>query len=137
MASSRHSRTVFQYILAGIGAMPQCLEEQEGCPWHAVGSGQERGPGTQDSDKAPKEDPFAAMLAEEILPQFHFALIEAKVMTVAAQQTVATFAPNPVAEIIAKNCTTGSRHDHQRRREAAGCASEGRCDGKNGAARKR
>src|SRR5260370_32597559 len=128
MASSRHSRTVFQYILAGIGAMPQCLEEQEGCPWHAVGSGQERGPGTQDSDKAPKEDPFAAMLAEEVLPQFHFALIEAKVMTVAAQQTVATFAPNPVAEIIAQNCTTGSRHDHQRRREAVGHTRIDGCD---------
>src|SRR5260370_3617150 len=109
MASSRHSRTVFQYILAGIGAMPQCLEEQEGCPRHAVGSGQERGPGTQDGDKAPKEDHFAAMLAEEILPQFHFALIEAQLTTVAAQQTVATFAPNPVAEMIAPQCLTCRR----------------------------
>ena len=66
------------------------------------------------------EDDFAAMLAEEVLPQFHFALIEAKVMTVATQQTVATFAPNPVAQIIAQNCATGGRRDHQPNGEAVG-----------------
>ncbi len=76
------------------------------------------------------------MLAEEVLPQFHFALIEAKVTTVAAQQTVATFAPNPVAEIIAQNCTTGSRHDHQRRREAVGYPGIGGCDEQYGLASK-
>ncbi len=79
------------------GDSPERVEEQKGSPRHAVSSGQERGPGTQDGDKAAKEDYFAAVLAEEILSQFHFALIETDVAAIAAQQTIATFAPNPVA----------------------------------------
>src|SRR5437868_4868669 len=97
---------------------PKRVVEQEGSPWHAVGPGQERGPGTQEGDKAPKEDHFAAMLAEEVLPQFHFALVEAKVMTVAAQKAVAAFTSNPVAQIIAYNRPQGRRSDHQRNGEA-------------------
>ena len=34
--------------------------------------------------KGPKEDHFAAILAKKVLPQFHFALIEAKLVIVAA-----------------------------------------------------
>src|SRR2546425_3224784 len=107
-----------QSIERGPGDAPQCVVNQEGSPRHAVGPGQERGPGTQDGNKAPKEDHFAAMLAEEVLPQFHFALIEAKVMTVAAQQTIAAFTPHPVAEIMAYNRPQGRRRDHQRNGEA-------------------
>jgi hypothetical protein len=59
----------------------QRVVKQEGRPGHTIGPGQEGGPGTQDGNKAPKEDHFAAMLAKEILSQFHFALIDAKVMT--------------------------------------------------------
>jgi hypothetical protein len=46
------------------------------------------------------------MLAEEVLPQFHFTFIEMDVATVAAQQAITTFASNTVAEIIAQNCET-------------------------------
>lgn len=63
----------------------QRVEEQKGSPRHGVGSGQERGPGTQDGDKAAKEDYFATVLAEEVLSQFHFALIETYVGAKAAQ----------------------------------------------------
>ena len=118
------------------GDSPERVEEQKGSPRHAVSSGQERGPGTQDGDKATKEDYFAAVLAEEILSQFHFALIETDVAAIAAQQTIATFAPNPVAEIIAQNCATGSSRDHQCDREAVGRSSIDSRDEEHGLARK-
>jgi hypothetical protein len=49
--------------------IPQRIVKQEGSPRHAVGPSQERGPGTQVGDKATEEDHFAAMLAEEGMPQ--------------------------------------------------------------------
>ncbi len=74
---------------------------QEGCP------------GTQHSDEAPKEDDLAAMLAEQVQPQFQFALIEADVASVTAQQAEPTFAAHPEPEIIAQDRPAGGCHDHQ------------------------
>lgn len=58
------------------------------------------------------------MLAKEVLPQFQFGLIQTDRATVAAQQPGATFAANPIAQIIAQNGATGSRYDHLRKRES-------------------
>jgi hypothetical protein len=65
---------------------PSALKSRKGPHGIAVGSGQERDPGTQDGDKAAKEDYFAAVLAKEILSQFQFALIETDVAAVGCQK---------------------------------------------------
>src|SRR5216683_935051 len=46
---------------------PCGIEEQKAWPAHAVGPGQECGPGPQHGDKAPEEDEFAAMQNEELV----------------------------------------------------------------------
>ncbi len=89
-----------------------CIEEQKALPPHAVGPGQECRPGAQHGDKAPEEDDFAAMPHEKILPQLQPAFLEANIAPIAPQQTVATLAPDPEAEIIPQDRPTGRRRDH-------------------------
>src|SRR5712692_8087708 len=78
----------------------QGVEEQKARPAHAIRPCQERGPGPQHGDKAPKEDHLAAVLHEEVLSQFQLAFIQANKATVATQQTIAAHASNHEAEII-------------------------------------
>src|SRR5712691_4791617 len=97
---------------------PQRVEEQKGGPAHPIRPGQERGPGPQHRDKASKEDHLATMLQEEVLPQFQLALIKTNRAAIAAQQTVATFASNPEAQIITQNGPTGGSYNHESKGQA-------------------
>ena len=63
----------------------QSVEEQKARPAHPIRPGQERGPGPQHGDKAPKEDDLAAMLHEEVLSKFQLAFIQTNIVTVTAQ----------------------------------------------------
>src|SRR5260370_24416808 len=92
---------------------PQSVEEQKARPAHPIRPGQERGPGPQHGDKAPKEDDLAAVLHEEVLSQFQLAFIHANKAPVATQQSVAAPPSNHQAEIITQDGATGSSHDHQ------------------------
>lgn len=49
---------------------------------------------------------------EKILPQLQPAFLEANIAPIAPQQTVATLAPDPEAEIIPQDRPTGRRRDH-------------------------
>ena len=99
----------------------QGVEEEKARPAHLIGPGQESGPGSQHGDKAPKEDDLAAVLHEEVLPQFQLAFIQTNIATVAAQETVAALASDPEAEIIAQDGATGGSHDHERNGKMMRC----------------
>ena len=53
------------------------------------------------------------MLAEEIYTHFQPAFIEADIASVTVEEAVAPFAPDPEADIITQNGTTGCCKDHQ------------------------
>src|SRR6266700_8171509 len=65
--------------------VPCGIEDQKARPAHAVGPGQKGGPGTQHRNVAPKEDHFALVLQEQILPQFEPAFFQADITPVAAR----------------------------------------------------
>jgi hypothetical protein len=60
------------------------IEEQETRPGHAVGAGQEGGPGPQHCHEAPEEDHFPAVLQEQVLAQFQATFLEMDIAPVAA-----------------------------------------------------
>src|SRR5438067_13675215 len=60
------------------------------------------------------------MFHKEVLSQFQLALIKANVATVAPEQAIAPFTPDPEAEIITQDGTTGRRQNHERNRQAMG-----------------
>src|SRR5205085_11111596 len=88
-------------------------EEQKAGPAHPIRPSQERGPGAQHRNKAPKEDDLAAVLHEEVLSQFQLAFIQTNIATVATQETVAAHASDYEAEVITQDSATGSSHNHQ------------------------
>src|SRR5258708_31379979 len=53
------------------------------------------------------------MLAEEVYTHFQPAFIEADIAPVTVEHAVAPFAPDPEADIITQNSTTGCCKDHQ------------------------
>src|SRR5258708_15479453 len=106
-----------QAIKRGPRNSPQGIEEQKGCPTHPVGSSQERCPDAQYRDKASEEDDLAAVLHEEVLPQFQFALAKVKSRPIPTQEAISPFAPDPEAQVIPQDRAAGSSDDHQRKRE--------------------
>jgi hypothetical protein len=77
--------------------------------------------------------------AEEIQTQFQLPLVEADQVTVAAQQPVATLAPNPEAQVISQDGPAGCRGNDQYGRELVrsarvnGCHQQHRLAGKRDA----
>src|SRR5260221_14439294 len=85
---------------AGPHDSSQRIEEQKTGPAHLIGSRQKRRPRSQDGDKAPEEDDFAAMLQKKVLAQFELAFIQADGAPVAEQQAVASLAAYPEPQVI-------------------------------------
>jgi len=53
-----------------------------------------------------------AIFYKEVLPKFLPVLSHVKVATEATEQTIAPFTPDPKAEIITQDGTTGCSHNH-------------------------
>jgi hypothetical protein len=93
---------------------PRSIKEQKARPGHTVRAGQERGESAEHGNEASKEDHFAAMLQKEILSQFQSALFKANVATIATEQTIAAFTPDPETDIITHDGASGRRYDYER-----------------------
>src|SRR3984957_20815077 len=88
------------------------IEEKELLPVVAIDASEKRRKSAQHRDEAAEKDDLAAVLEEEILPDFEPLLIKSNIMPKAKNKRKAELATDPIAAIVADDGAGRRRPDH-------------------------